>query len=163
MSAMAGILAGLRDLIEGATGQSTCKVAPGRFKHVTIDVEKLGPNAGSRPPRPFSLDHPGLVAGAAELGDMTSASHMRTQHQLDIKIAYGPKPQRLLELDQEIEDDELQLCRALELEANIALTAGWTGCRIVGTTVREGGEGDPPPLVLLVVTLEVDHRDARMT
>jgi hypothetical protein len=128
-------------------------------------IERLGANACAVRPRPFNLRDWRLVDGEYEPGDLSSGSYMRRSHEVDLVVGYGNMPQQQLTIEREIADDEELLERVLTWEPNIALTASWTGCRVVGSQLTDSGdvEGDsPPPVRLLVMTLEVSHREKRI-
>lgn len=161
MSATRDVLAGLVALVQGSTGATVCAVPSGTFRRVATPVEELPAGAAGRP-TPFNLRGLRLITTGWESG-ATSGSRLMGTHELELVFAYSSRPHDDLELISDIADDETLLRRVLEYEPNIALTTGWTACRIVSSETRSGGEGDPAPLVLLVVGVEVDHREVRLS
>lgn len=163
MSAMRAIMGGIVDLLQGKTGATECRIPTQRFRHSNVGVRSLGPNAASRAPRPFSFESLALLDSGEAQGDLTSGTGMRGQHRLVLEIAYGDMPQQRREILSDIADDETDIRRVLEYEPNIALTSEWTGCRVASTSIDLAGDDDVQSMRILVVELEIDHHETRIT
>jgi hypothetical protein len=142
----------------------------GRFRAVEVIPEKLGPQSGATPRYPFLVLSTGYLGDVDSPTDATGGSYLYGRYGMQITVGYGQRPQREGELDDEITCDVLRIRDVLTAEQNWGLTddlgatwtdGAWTGCLVTGSDLEEAGEGDPPPVRLSIITLEIDFRQRR--
>jgi hypothetical protein len=142
----------------------------GRFRSVEKIPEDCGPASGATPRYPFLVLSTGYLGDVDSPTDATGGTYLYGRYGMEITIGYGYRPQREGALDDEITGDVLRIRDVLTAEQNWELTddlgapwtgGGWTGCLFTGSDLEEAGEGDPPPVRLSLIKLEVNFRQER--
>lgn len=161
------IKGGIADLLEGKSGYNegnpNCDryIPRGRFRHVKTEIDRAGPEGGAEPRFPFTVRTDGYAGATDTPADATGGTYLYGRYRLTIEVGYGNRPQKEDELDSQIASDTLTIIDVLVAEQNWVGVDGWSGCEVMSSFMREGGEGDPPPMVISTIDIEVVYRQKR--
>jgi hypothetical protein len=156
------IMAGIAALLTGTAGHEEREIPDRRFRHEKQDVELMPARGLAKRPRAFNVRNPRMVEPEDAVSSWTTASHMERTSELELAVAYADTNVDVFSLEQEIATDMAEIFRVLEWTENWALTTGWTGCKVLGSTIVPIAdiEGNSALLVNSIL-VRVDHREDR--
>jgi len=155
------LLEGHRDGIPFGYSSPFCdrRIERGRFRRVDTDVELAGPQGGAEQRSPFLVSDGGYAGDSGTPTDGTAGSYLYGVHRLVIEIGYGARRQKETALARQMSSDLRAIINTLVEEMNHTLVEGWCGCTVLpGGPPEEAGEGDPAPIRIQVITIEVTYR-----